>query len=146
MQPHCVCCSPHYLPPLFSLSSFPLLPSSPPSLSLLTLLTLPPFSSHSVPPPPRIHMLPGVMVKELSVNVKSSDDSYMPKSFTISVGQTENHLKEVKRVSVPRETTGKFVLARGFSTDYRLVQINIKGCHNDGCDARIHGLQVKGCK
>jgi hypothetical protein len=94
-------------------------------------------------------MLPGVMVKELSVTVKSSDDSYMPKLFTISVGQTENSLnslKEIKRVSVPRDTTGVFVLAKNLSQEYRIVQINIKGCHNDGCDARIRGLQVKGCK
>lgn len=91
-------------------------------------------------------MLPGVMVKELSINVKSSDDSYMPKIVTISVGHVENSLKEIKRVSIPRDSTGKFVLAQNLSMEYRLVQINIKGCHNDGCDARIRGLLVKGCK
>lgn len=91
-------------------------------------------------------MLPGVMVKELAVSVNSSDDSYMPKVFTVSVGNQEGSLKEMKRLNVPRETVGKLVLLRNLSSEYCYVQINIKGCHNDGCDVRIRGLHVKGCK
>lgn len=94
----------------------------------------------------RLHMCSGVMVKELALSIKSSDDSYMPKLLTISVGNTENALREIKRLTVPRETTGKFVLIRNIASECRIVQINIKGCHNDGCDARIHALLVKGCK
>ena len=91
-------------------------------------------------------MLPGVMLKELAVSVNTSDDSYMPKVLTVSAGQSESSLKEIKRLNVPRHTVGKFVLARNLSVEYRFIQVNIKGCHNDGCDVRIRGLHVSGCK
>ena len=91
-------------------------------------------------------MLPGVMVKDLSISVNSSDDSYMPKNLTVSVGNTEGGLREIKKLTVPRETVGKFVLLQNLSTEYRYIQINIKGCHNDGCDVRVRGLHIKGCK
>ena len=94
----------------------------------------------------RVHMLPGVMVKDLAISVSSADDSYMPKSLTVSVGNSESSLKEIKKLTVPRETSGKFVVIQNLSMEYRYVQINIRGCHNDGCDVRIRGLHIKGCK
>ena len=86
-------------PPLSSLSPL----SSSPSLlfsllpSLLLSLLLSPRLSLT-----RIHMLPGVMVKELAISVNSNDDSYMPKNIAILVGNHEGKLKEVKTLSVPR--------------------------------------------
>lgn len=91
-------------------------------------------------------MLPRVVVKELSVSIHSSDDSYMPKNFTVTVGDSEGSLREVKKVFVPRETTGRFYLMKNLAKEYRVIQINIKGCHNDGCDVRIRGLHIKGYK
>ena len=29
---------------------------------------------------------------------------------------------------------------------FSVVQISVKRCHNDGCDTRIHGIKVKGCR
>ena len=110
---------------------------------------IPPSLPLSLPPPPhthRVQMLPGVMVKELALSVISSDDSYMPKLLTVSVGNTENSLREVKKLTVPRETNGKFMLVRNLSTEYRFIQINIRGCYNEGCDVKIRGLHIKGCK
>lgn len=94
----------------------------------------------------RIYMLAGVQVKELAITVDSTDDSYMPKNLVVSVGESESSLKEIKRVNVPRETTGKFVIMKNVTGQYRIVQISIKGCHSDGCDVRIRCLHVKGYK
>lgn len=91
-------------------------------------------------------MLAGVMVKELSISVKSSDDSYMPKTVTVSVGNHETSLREIKKVTISRDTVGKVILIQNLPSEYHLVQINFKGCHNDGCDVRVHGLHIKGCK
>lgn len=91
-------------------------------------------------------MLPGVMVKELAITVSSSDDSYMPKNITLSAGSSENSLREIKKVTVPRDTSGKVILLQNLVVEHRFVQVNFKGCHSDGCDVRVRGLHVKGYK
>lgn len=50
----------------------------------------------------RIHTIPGVIVKELSVAVDTGDDSYMPKELAVLVGNSEAGLRELKTVMVPR--------------------------------------------
>lgn len=47
-------------------------------------------------------MLPGVRLKEFSVGLSTSDDSYMPKTFTVCVGNLPSNLKEIRQYSVPR--------------------------------------------
>ena len=91
-------------------------------------------------------MVPGVIVKELSISVNSSDDSYMPKSIVVSMGTSESNLREVKKSNIPRDTLGKCNLIKNLAKEYRIIQINIKGCHNDGCDVRVRGLHIKGYK
>ena len=91
-------------------------------------------------------MLPGVTVRELAVKVDSSDDSYMPRTITITVGNVESQLREIKTVQIPREKTGKVVLVRNLGRVYRYVQINFRACHSDGCDVKIRELHIKGVK
>ena len=85
------------------------------------------------------------MVKELSIVVNQSDDSYMPKKVAVLVGNSDANLRDFKEVEVPRNLTGKFVIAKGIRA-YRYVQVNIRGCHSDGCDTRVRGITVKGYK
>ena len=85
------------------------------------------------------------MVKELAMIVNQSDDSYMPKKVAVLVGNSEANLRDLKEVEVPRNLTGKFVIAKGIRS-YRYVQISIRGCHSDGCDTRVRGILVKGYK
>lgn len=87
----------------------------------------------------------GVMIKELAILVNQSDDSYMPKKVAVLVGNIEANLRDLKEVEVPRNLTGKFVIAKGIRS-YRYVQVNIRGCHSDGCDTRVRGISVKGYK
>ena len=47
-------------------------------------------------------MIPGVLLKELAIGLDSSDDSYMPKNFSVLVGNSESNLKELKAMVVPR--------------------------------------------
>ena len=54
---------------------------------------------------PRVHMLPGIRLKELAVAVNSSDDSYMPKIMTVSVGNSPLHMREVKSHTIPRSAS-----------------------------------------
>lgn len=91
-------------------------------------------------------MLPGMALRELAVSVQSSDDSYMPRTIVISVGSSDQHLAEIKTVQVPRGKTGPVVLLRNLARVYQCVQVNIRGCHSDGCDCRVRGLHVKGSK
>ncbi len=42
------------------------------------------------------------MIQELAVSVRSGDDSYMPKAISISVGNSESSLKEIKTIQIPR--------------------------------------------
>lgn len=91
-------------------------------------------------------MLPGMAVRELSVNVDSNDDSYMPRTIIISVGNSEKQLVDIKTVHIPRDKTGQVLLAKNLGRVYRYVQINIRACHSDGCDVKIRGLHIKGSK
>ena len=47
-------------------------------------------------------MLPGVLLKELTIAVDSNDDSYMPKVIIIQIGNSEGAMKDFKTVNVPR--------------------------------------------
>lgn len=91
-------------------------------------------------------MLPGMTVRELAVTVDTRDESYMPRTIVVSVGNTENSLSDVRTVHVPRDKTGSVVLVKGLGRVYQYVQVNIKACHNDGCDVKIRGIHVKGSK
>lgn len=91
-------------------------------------------------------MLPGITVREIAVSVDSSDDSYMPHTVVVSVGNAEKQLNEIKTVYVPRDRTGQVVLVKNLGRVYRYIQINIRSCHSDGCDVKIRGLHVKGSK
>lgn len=94
----------------------------------------------------KIVMLKGILVKELAIEVMSSDDSYMPKNVAVLVGNSENKMKEIKNAIIPRELTGKFVLLRNLGVAYQHVMIHFRGCHSDGCDTRVRGLFIKGCR
>eukprot|EP00731_Ephydatia_muelleri_P019637 Em0012g462a len=50
----------------------------------------------------RLHMLPGVIVKELAIAVNATDNSFMPKDLTVSAGYSEAGLRELKTVTVPK--------------------------------------------
>lgn len=47
-------------------------------------------------------MLPGIRLKNFSVGLSTSDDSYMPKTIAVLVGNTPTNLKEIKQYSIPR--------------------------------------------
>lgn len=94
----------------------------------------------------RLQILPGMIVKELSISVQSGDDSYMPSSVVVSVGNSDKRMMEIKTVKIPRDTNGSIVLVRSLAKSYQYLQISIKGCHSDGCDTKVHGLHVKGSK
>ena len=91
-------------------------------------------------------MLPGMAVRELTVSVQSGDDSYMPRSIIVSVGSSDQRLAEVKTVNVPRDRSGPVVLVRNLARVYQVVQLNIRGCHSDGCDCKVRGLHIKGSR
>ena len=85
-------------------------------------------------------------VRELAVSVQSSDDSYMPRTVVVSVGNSNQRMMEIKTVNIPRDRTGPVVLLKNLSQVYQCVQVNIRACHSDGCDCKVRGLHVKGSK
>ena len=50
----------------------------------------------------RLKIKNNVMVKQLSINVNMSDQSYMPQLVTVSVGKNSGCLREVKEIRIPR--------------------------------------------
>ena len=91
-------------------------------------------------------MLPGMSVCELTVIVDTNDESYMPRTVVISVGNIEKNLSEIKTIHIPRHKTGSVLLIKNLGRVYRYIQMNIRACHSDGCDARIRGINIKGSK
>ena len=47
-------------------------------------------------------MKTGVILKQLSVDVSSSDQSYMPQVLTIAAGKNSHHMKEIKEIRISR--------------------------------------------
>ncbi|XP_066271165.1 zinc finger ZZ-type and EF-hand domain-containing protein 1-like [Branchiostoma lanceolatum] len=94
----------------------------------------------------RIHMKPNVVLKQLAIHVQSSDQSYMPQTVTVSVGKSPTSLHEIKEVRIPSHVTGDVTLLENARMHYPVVQINIRRCHSDGCDTRIHALKTLGYK
>ncbi|XP_064597879.1 zinc finger ZZ-type and EF-hand domain-containing protein 1-like [Liolophura sinensis] len=92
----------------------------------------------------RLRMKTGLVLKQLSVEVAAGDQSYMPQTITVSVGKTVHNLREIRVIRVPSHMTGDLTLVENLKIFYPIVQINIKRCHSDGCDTRIHGLKTLG--
>ncbi|XP_059146557.1 zinc finger ZZ-type and EF-hand domain-containing protein 1-like isoform X2 [Physella acuta] len=94
----------------------------------------------------RLHIKNNIMLKHLSIGVVSTDQSYMPELVTISVGQSPNKLREIKEIKIENHITGRVLLLKNMKVHYAYIQINIKRCHGDGCDTRIHGVRAVGFK
>ncbi|XP_012939826.1 zinc finger ZZ-type and EF-hand domain-containing protein 1 [Aplysia californica] len=94
----------------------------------------------------RLRIKPNVVLKTLSIGVMATDQSYMPELVTVSVGQSVGNLREINEVKVDSHATGQVVVLRNMKTYYPYVQINIKRCHGEGCDTRIHGVKAVGFK
>ncbi|XP_067864037.1 zinc finger ZZ-type and EF-hand domain-containing protein 1 isoform X2 [Heptranchias perlo] len=92
----------------------------------------------------RLRLKPDVVLKHLSVAVSASDQSYMPQQVTVSLGRNPSNLQEIRDVRIPSNMTGYVTLLENASISHPFVQINIKRCHGDGCDTRIHGLKTMG--
>ncbi|KAI0221571.1 Zinc finger ZZ-type and EF-hand domain-containing protein 1 [Lamellibrachia satsuma] len=92
----------------------------------------------------RLRIKNNVVIRQLCVGVAASDQSYMPQFITISVGKNCRSQREVKEIRIPSHYTGDIVLFENAKMYYPVVQINIKRCHSDGCDTRIHSVKTIG--
>ncbi len=92
----------------------------------------------------RLRMRGGVVMKQMHVTVNASDQSYMPELISVSVGNSVHALHEIKEVRVPSHVTGDVLILENCKSYYPVIQINVKRCHSDGCDTRIHGVKTLG--
>ena len=92
----------------------------------------------------RLRMRSGVVIKQLHIAVNASDQSYMPQLLSVSVGNSVHSLHEIKEVRIPSHITGDVLVLENCKSYYPVIQINIKRCHSDGCDTRIHGVRTLG--
>ena len=58
----------------------------------------------------RLRMRNNVVIKQLSVSVSASDQSYMPQVITVSVGKNCHSLREIKEVRIPRWELGQLLI------------------------------------
>lgn len=92
----------------------------------------------------RLWIKPNVVIKQLMINVSSLDQSYMPHVVSVLVGKSASTLKEIKEVRIPNHINGEYTLVENFKSYFPLIQINIKRCHSDGCDTRVHAVKALG--
>ena len=92
----------------------------------------------------RLRMRSGVVIKQLHIAVNASDQSYMPQLVSVSVGNSVHSLHEIKEVRISSHITGDVLVLENCKSYYPVIQINIKRCHSDGCDTRIHGIKTLG--
>ncbi|XP_043938838.1 zinc finger ZZ-type and EF-hand domain-containing protein 1 [Protopterus annectens] len=92
----------------------------------------------------RLRLKPGIILRHLSFAVAAGDQSYMPQQVSVTVGKHPNRLHEIREIHIPSNVTGYVTLLENASISFPVVQINIKRCHSDGCDTRIHGLRTVG--
>ena len=52
-------------------------------------------------------MRPNVVLKQLSINVGSSDQSYMPQHVVVTAGRDEQNLREISDSRIPRYLQSK---------------------------------------
>ncbi|GAB1605002.1 zinc finger ZZ-type and EF-hand domain-containing protein 1 [Argonauta hians] len=92
----------------------------------------------------RLRIKNNVVLKHLSINVSSLDQSYMPRLVSISAGKSTCLLKEIKELRIPNHINGDFILLENLTQYFPIIQINIKRCHSDGCDTRVHAVKAVG--
>ncbi|XP_015750696.1 PREDICTED: zinc finger ZZ-type and EF-hand domain-containing protein 1-like [Acropora digitifera] len=92
----------------------------------------------------RLRMRPNVVLKQLSIDVGSSDQSYMPQHVVVTAGRDEQNLKAIGDCRIPSQVNGDYVLVENVKIPYPVIQVNIKRCHSDGCDTRIRGIKAVG--
>ncbi|XP_069741096.1 zinc finger ZZ-type and EF-hand domain-containing protein 1 isoform X2 [Narcine bancroftii] len=92
----------------------------------------------------RLRLKADVVLKHLSIAVSAGDQSYMPQQVTVSLGRNPSNMQEIRDVRIPSNMTGYITLLENASISHPFLQINVKRCHGDGCDTRIHGLKTMG--
>lgn len=76
----------------------------------------------------RLHFRHHVVIKNLSINVASSDSSYMPEHVTVTAGRGVHSLREIKDVRIPSSITGDVVLLKNAKIHYpckKLLKISL---------------------
>ncbi|KAM9386110.1 zinc finger ZZ-type and EF-hand domain-containing protein 1 [Pholidichthys leucotaenia] len=92
----------------------------------------------------RLKMKPDVVLRRLAIAVASNDHSYMPQLVSVAVGKNRRSLQEIRDIRIPSSVTGYVALLENANITHPYIQINIKRCLSNGCDARIHGLKTLG--
>ena len=63
-------------------------------------------------------MRPNVVVKQLSINVASADQSYMPQHVVMTAGRDDANLREISDVRIPNHFTGDYTLVENVKIPY----------------------------
>lgn len=93
-----------------------------------------------------IHLLKGVIIRELVVLVSPDDSSYMPARIVVFGGDDPNNVStELNTVNVAPSAT-RVVLLQNQTQFWPVVQIRIKRCQQGGIDTRVHGFELLGPK
>lgn len=50
----------------------------------------------------RLHMKPGIIVKQLQIYVAAADHSYVPSLIHVQAGSRTNHLRQMGEVRIPK--------------------------------------------
>eukprot|EP00049_Salpingoeca_infusionum_P016093 m.323993 g.323993 ORF g.323993 m.323993 type:complete len:4072 (-) comp16007_c0_seq4:280-12495(-) len=96
-----------------------------------------PIGSHWI----RVTMKENQFVQQVRMRVSGIDGSYVPALVQVMGGASVSSLKELASVDVPPDAEEVLLLGK-CTTYYRVVQLNIKRCHQGGCDTKVRGINV----
>ncbi|XP_049295397.1 probable E3 ubiquitin-protein ligase HERC2 [Anopheles funestus] len=91
----------------------------------------------------RLEMHDQVLVQSLSIIVDPDDFSHMPSLVVVRVGDDSFSMTDLRWVSI-NSTTVTMPLLTDCKQYYRLIEIRIKQCRNNGIQCRVHGLSIVG--
>ncbi|XP_040568701.2 LOW QUALITY PROTEIN: E3 ubiquitin-protein ligase HERC2-like [Lepeophtheirus salmonis] len=93
----------------------------------------------------RLEIKPDIVVHSLKVKLDPADNTYMPSSIMISVGDNPNALTEIDKISV--SVNDKLVNLLNNTLDYhRFIEIGIRQVQNGVTDCKVYGIEISGQK
>jgi len=94
----------------------------------------------------KIFMKPGVIIQQLFLGVDPNDDNYMPYRVVVN-GMTESGVMiMLKDTFIETAVASDVVILENAPEFYKMVEIKIKECKDEGIDCRVHSVKVVSSK
>ncbi|XP_065069856.1 E3 ubiquitin-protein ligase HECTD3-like [Rhopilema esculentum] len=90
----------------------------------------------------RAHMKPGVIVQQLFIGVDPSDDNYMPYRVIVNGISDSGNVVQLKETCIDIAVPMDVCILENAPEYYKIIEIKVKECKDDGIDCRVHSVKV----